>query len=218
MKSMTWRRRLVAAVLALVILVALSPLALSAVGKWLVVADPLEPVHVDPARAVVVFGGGVPFRAMEAAAIYRQGLAHEVWLTQGGIFIEDLTLQRLGIDRPPEHSYSRQVLERLGVPPEAIRVLDGHNLNTADEVRTVARASGSDRVILITSKYHTRRVKVLWRALSGARGKAMVRYSEDDPFDPARWWRNTADAMSVSRELFGLVNAWAGFPVKSERW
>ena len=74
------------------------------------------------------------------------------------------------------------------------------------------------RVILITSKYHTRRVKVVWRALAGNRLEAIVRFAADDPFEPRRWWRNTADALSVSREWFGLLNTWAGFPIKSERW
>jgi uncharacterized SAM-binding protein YcdF (DUF218 family) len=195
---------------------ALALLALTAAGKWLVVADPLQ--H---ARSVVVFGGHVPFRAMEAAAIYNQGWAHEVWLTQGGVFVEDLELARLGIERTPEHVYSRQVLERRGVPAAAIRLLPERDVNTADEVRAVARelkAAGGDRVILITSKYHARRVKVIWHSLVGDRPEAIVRYTPDDPFVPSRWWGSTADAMAVSREWFGLLNAWAGFPVKSERW
>jgi uncharacterized SAM-binding protein YcdF (DUF218 family) len=184
-------------------------------GTWLVVADPVE-----PARAVVVFGGQVPFRAMEAASVYNQNWAREVWVTQLGLHNEDIALAKLGIERMPEHYYSRQVLERLGVPSHAIRELPGRNVSTADEVRTVARelkAAGGGRVILITSKYHTRRVKTIWHTLVGARPEAIVRYTPDDPFDADRWWRNTADVMSVSREWFGLINVWAGFPVKSER-
>jgi uncharacterized SAM-binding protein YcdF (DUF218 family) len=107
------------------------------------------------------------------------------------------------------------------VPPDVIRELPGRNVNTADEVRTVARqlkAVGADRVILITSRFHTRRVKAIWRRLVGPRPEAIVRYTPDDPFDAERWWSNTEDAMAVSREWFGLLNVWAGFPVSSERW
>ena len=194
----------------------LAPLALTRAGTWLVVEDPLQ--H---ARAVVVFGGQVPFRAMEAASIYRQGWTNEVWLTQGGIYEEDLALARLGIDRPPEHAYSRQVLQRLGIPDQCIRVIGGRTQNTAEEVRVVARelqSRGGSQVILITSKYHARRVKTIWHSLVGDYPHAIVRYTPDDPFKPDQWWRNTEDAMSVSREWFGLLNAWSGFPVKSERW
>ncbi len=197
-------------------MLALAPLALKAAGTWLVVADPLQ-----SARSVVVFGGQVPFRAMEAAAVYKQGWTGEVWLTRGRIQEDDLALAKLGIDRTAEHEYSRQVLERLGVPSDAIRVLPERTVNTADEVRAVARelkATGGGRVILVTSKYHARRVKVIWHALVGSRPEAIVRYTPDDPFEPRRWWRSTTDAMAVSREWFGLLNAWTGFPVKSERW
>ncbi len=213
---MKCRRLLVAMLLGVGVLVA-APLALTTAGTWLVVEDRLQ-----PARSVVVLGGQVPFRAMEAAALYNQGWSREVWFTPGGVFAEDIALERLKIDRPPDHYYSQRVLERLGVPRDAIRVLPERNVNTADEVRSVARqlkATGGGRVILVTSKYHTRRVKVIWQTLAGDRhDEAIVRYAPDDPFQPRRWWRNTADAMSVSREWFGLLNVWAGFPVSSERW
>jgi uncharacterized SAM-binding protein YcdF (DUF218 family) len=210
------KRCTIIAIIGVLAALVLAPLALTRAGTWLVVEDPLE--H---ATAVVVFGGQVPFRAMEAAAIYREGWAREVWLTQGGLHPEDLALARLRIDRTPEHEYSRQVLERLGVPENAICLIDGRTQNTAEEVRVVVRelrAHGGGRVILVTSKFHARRVKVLWRRLVGDRPDAIVRYTPDDPFQPDAWWRNTEDAMSVSREWFGLINAWAGFPIKSERW
>jgi uncharacterized SAM-binding protein YcdF (DUF218 family) len=210
------RLRLIVAIVFVVAGLTTAPFGLTVAGTWLVVQDPLQ-----PARSVVVFGGQVPFRAMEAAGLYSQGWAKEVWLTQGEIFAEDIALGRMQIDRPPEHVYSQRVLERLGVPCDAIRVLPERNANTADEVRAVAReikATGGGRVILVTSKYHTRRVKIIWRALAGGGPQAIVRYTPDDPFEPRRWWRNTADALSVSREWFGLFNVWAGFPVSSERW
>src|SRR5438552_13272792 len=121
------RRRLLAAILLSAAVLACVPFALTAAGTWLVVEDRLQ-----PARSVVVFGGQLPFRAMEAAAVYGQGWAHEVWLTQGGVFAEDLALARMKIDKPAEHVYSRQVLERLGVPGTAIHILPERNMNTAD--------------------------------------------------------------------------------------
>jgi uncharacterized SAM-binding protein YcdF (DUF218 family) len=233
-------RRLLVPFVCVAVVLALAPFALRTMGAWLVVQDALQ-----PARSIVVLGGKVPFRAMEAAAIYRQGWAPEVWLTEGGVFEEDLTLAKLGIEHPPEYAYSRRVLEHFDVPHDVIRVLSGPNQNTADEVRTIARAvdlnrgsapdpgsvargdpsaplrslaaKGGNRVILITSKYHTRRVRVLSRALVGSSAEAIVRYAHDDPFDPRRWWHNTADAQMVLHEWFGLLNAWAGFPLKSGR-
>ena len=201
---------------AALVTIALAAFAFLQAGRLLVVEDPLK-----PATAVVVFGGGVPFRAMEASRVYKQGWAREVWLTKGGVFSADAALANLEIERTPEYVYSRMVLERLGVPSGAIRELPERTPNTAEEVRTVARGLdrfGGDRVILVTSSYHTRRVKSLWRKLVGDHPEAIVRYTPDDGFEAGRWWRDSADAMAVAREWFGLLNAWLGFPVKSEHW
>jgi len=198
------------------VLVALMLFGAVQFGNWLVKPDSLA-----RATSIVVLGGQVPFRAMEAARVYHQHWAPEVWLTQGGWYEEDEAMVRLGIDRVQEYEYSRQVLERLGVPANSIRVLAGHTQNTAAEVRTVAEAlklQNGYRVILVTSKMHSRRVKTIWRKLVGDHPEVIVRYTPDDPARPDRWWKNTGDAMAVSREFFGLLNAWAGFPIKSERW
>jgi len=213
---LTSRRRSVGAVALLTAVIAVALYVWSHAGTWLVVADPLQ--H---ARAAVVFGGKTPFRAMEAAKLYKGGWTSEVWLTEGGLSADDVALAQLGVERTQEYVYNRLVLERLGVPPGAIRVLMGRNNNTAEEVRTIARAlseSGGERVILITSNYHTRRVRALWRAVVGNRPEAVVRFAPDEGFDADHWWRDTADAWSVSREWFGLLNAWSGFPLKSEHW
>jgi uncharacterized SAM-binding protein YcdF (DUF218 family) len=214
--QVTLTRRSVAAVVSLTAAVALALVAVSHAGTSLVVEDPLQ--H---APAAVVFGGRTPSRAIEAASLYKAGWAREVWLTEGALTADEVALGELGIERTPEYVYNRQVLERLGVPGAALRVIEGRNNNTADEVRTIARAvkqSGGERVILITSNYHTRRVRTLWHNIVGNRPEAIVRYARDEQFDAAHWWRDTADAWSVSREWFGLLNAWTGFPVKSEHW
>jgi hypothetical protein len=56
-------------------------------GRWLVVQDPLE-----RSGAIVVLSGGMPYRAMEAAKIYMEGMAPQVWLTrsQGPVELEEL--------------------------------------------------------------------------------------------------------------------------------
>jgi uncharacterized SAM-binding protein YcdF (DUF218 family) len=184
-----------------------------ALGAWLVTAD-----HLETAGAIVVLGGEVPFRAMEAARIYHQGLAPTVWLTQGAPHDDDLALARLGLNTTPQYVHSEEVLKRLGVPSAAIQILPQPVRNTAEEVRCIAQAAAVcniRKVILVTSKYHTRRVKILWRALTPSKIEAIVRY-DNDPFDPLHWWRKTGDAMAVSREIFGIANAWVGFPIKSE--
>lgn len=197
------------------IVVVLALWGASGIGQWLMVADPLE-----PAKAVVVLSGRVPFRAMEAASIYGEGLAPEVWLTREVVRAEEQALGRLGVAVVREEVYNREALERLGVKPEAIRLLGDRIRNTVDEVRLVASElgrNGGDRVIIVTSKAHSRRVRATWAAIVGASPKAIVRYAREEPYGAAGWWRNTRDALDVSREVFGLMNVWAGFPVQPDR-
>src|SRR5438094_1162953 len=88
----------------------------------------------------------------------------------------------------------------------------------ADEVRTVPRELTryrGDRVILVASSYHTRRVKILWHAFVGKYPEAVVRYTPDDPVQPRRWWSNSADVAAVSHEWLGFLQFWMVLPVKS---
>ena len=183
------------------------------IGRWLVVEDPLE-----KASAIAVLSGRMPSRALEAARIYRQGYASEIWLTR--TIEPGASLQALFVPFTGEEAYDRMVLMRKGVPESAIRVLDPPIANTADEMLAIGQALSKENqhtVIIVTSKVHTRRVKALWRHFSSADGQAIVRGVSDDGFDPAHWWANTADALDVVREALGLLNAWAGLPVPPAR-
>jgi len=108
-------------------------------------------------------------------------------------------------------------MELLGVPAGKITSLEGKAQNTVEEVRLIAgllKDRKEGRVILVTSKYHSRRLKATWSALIGDSPRAIVRYAKEDPFDPESWWRYTDDALAVVREVFGILNVWAGFPMK----
>jgi uncharacterized SAM-binding protein YcdF (DUF218 family) len=198
--------------LALAVLGETGVLAFRRVGHWLVVADPLA--H---ARAIVVLTGDHPFRALEGAALHRGGWAPEVWLQRSSAPARDAALRRLGFEATGEEARNRALLERLGVPAASIRVLAGEVRNTREEVEAVWRElarTGGTSVLLVTSKPHSRRLRATWRAVAGDSPRATVRYARDDPFEPGAWWRSTGDALAVSREVLGLLNLWAGFPVR----
>ena len=180
------------------------------VGQWLVVEDPLQ--H---AEAVVVLSGGLPVRALEAARIYHLGYAPKVWLTRPAEPAD--SMKSLGIPYEGEAEYNCRVLEHEGVPPAAILVLPTPIANTADEIRAIRSQLGSgggETVIIVTTKAHTRRVRALWNKLAANQNHAVVRAASADPFDAAHWWRTTRDALDVVREILGLLNVWAGLPLR----
>lgn len=204
------RRRWLRAAIVLALIFLVLATVLLGVGRWLVVEDPLE-----KASAIVVLSGRMPVRAQEAGALYRAGWAPQVWVTKpAGPGPE---LEAMGIPFVGEEFYSERVLMHLGVPVEAIHVLEPAAENTVAEMDSVEKAlerEHATRVMIITTKAHTRRVRTLWRMRAKPGMHAIVRAARDDPFDPARWWRTSSDALDVVREVLGLANAWAGLPLK----
>jgi len=196
---------------AIAVIVALGVVVFLRIGNWLVVEDPLEQSDV-----IVVLNGQIPVRAEEAANIFQQKFAPEVWITRPA---DDPTeeLRQLGIAYVGEPFYDEKILMQLGVPPESVRVMDQPSSNTVDEVNKIgalARSEGFSRVLVVTSKAHTRRVRLIWRKLLGRDPVLIVRYASADPYDGSHWWRHTQDSLDVLRETTGILNAWAGFPLQ----
>ncbi len=180
------------------------------IGRWLIIADPL-----DHAGAIVVLSGGMPARALEAAKIYQQGMAPQVWITRP--LNPGEALAKMNIAFTGEENYSRAILIHEGVPESAIKILAPVIVSTEEEVRAVlaeAQSARASRVILVTSPPHTRRVRTLWRKLAPAGLHAIVRPASTSEYDPDHWWRTTRDALAVERETLGLLNAWAGLPFR----
>ena len=181
------------------------------IGHWLVVEDPLE-----KADAIVVLSGRLPERATEAARLYKAGYAPQVWLTRPS---QPPELQEMHIAYLGEEFYNTQVLMHEGVPLIAVHVLEPTVWNTADEIEAVSaelQRVGAHKVIIVTSKSHTRRVRTLWRDLAPT-GRALTRAPASDDFQSQAWWHNTRDALQVLRESLGLLNAWSGLPIKPAR-
>ena len=180
------------------------------VGEWLVREDPLQ-----PATAIAVLSGNIPIRALEAARLYHQGYAKEIWLTHPGAHADALKV--LGIAYPSEDDFNIRVLRRQGVPAKAIRVLDAPIVNTTEELDVISatlKNKGGERVIVVTNKAHTRRVHILWNEYFASRGQLIVHAVSDDGFSAAHWWRNSGDLTQVTHEVLGIMNAWAGLPVQ----
>jgi len=157
----------------------------------------------------------MPWRAEEAARIFRSGEAHEVWLTRPDSAAH--ALDAMGIEYLGEDYYNREVLVHDGVPESDVRVLPGIVADTEQEIQEISsemRHEGKKSVIIVTSPEHTRRVKTLWRKLVGDDPRAIVRGARQDPFNADHWWRDTRDMFAVVRELLGLLNARLGLPIR----
>jgi uncharacterized SAM-binding protein YcdF (DUF218 family) len=187
------------------------------IGRFLVVQD--SPAHAD---VIVVLSGRMPERALEAARLYQAGYADKVWISAPPSPEEEL--KAMNIFYVGEDFYNEKVLLSQHVPVDAIQIMERPNENTEEEVRQISELVRNDKlhtVIVVTSKAHTRRVRTIWHKLVGSDSRVdpriIVRYATDDPFDGAHWWRHTQDGLDVVRESLGLLNAWAGFPLRPSK-
>ena len=97
-----------------------------------------------PADAVVVLAGGTPTREGTAAGLYRRGLARLVVLSNDFMPDRVRELIALGTRHFDYQGEARLVLDKLGVPPDAIVALSVQGNTTEAELRVVAE-SAQDR-------------------------------------------------------------------------
>lgn len=184
---------------------------LSRIGHWLIVSDPLQ-----KSDAIVVLGGNLPFRSVEAARLYREGWAPNVWITAPETAAELEAIKVMGLSTAPEDQLSLLVLEKSGVPGSAIRVLSPHVRDTVDEIRLIRNALSEmalRRVIIVTSPTHTRRVRAIWRILARVGQQGIIHPITRDAFEPERWWATEYGRSRVIHEIGGLGYAWLILPV-----
>ena len=196
------------------VLVWLAPSGLRAAGRFLVIADPLE-----PSGAIVIMAGEVPFRQIEAAKLFHRRLAPWIVLTREAESAWQRKLRQFGVAIPERREIVRQVLVRLDVPPDAIRYIADPAVNTADEMKAVRRFAareGLRRIIIVSSPDHLRRIRVIWTR--GVEPGVEVRLHpapEEDGFDPDTWWTTRRGAENLAHEYAGIVNFLLGSPIRS---
>jgi uncharacterized SAM-binding protein YcdF (DUF218 family) len=182
------------------------------IGSFLIVEDSLQPV----AAIVVLAGEGKPpFRAIEAARLYRAGWAPLVVIVRGAHGKEFEPEQDRAIESRERSDPSRETLMREGVPVSAIFLVKHDARNTLQELQAVFRAlpSNESPVILVTSQSHTRRTRLTWQYVTQGQSRAIMRTVATDSFNANRWWQRREWAWSVAHEYLGLINAYVGFPV-----
>lgn len=168
-------------------------------GRYLQHEDPLQ--HAD---ALFVLAGSRLERTLEAVDLYQAGYAPVMLLSPGREEPAEVAARARGLRFPREAEPLRQALPGIGIPRDAVLIGDGSVDNTADEaamLTRIAHARGWHRVIVVTSKYHTRRTGfAMRRALEGSGVEIVVHASRYDPADPARWWRHRRDVRFLMEE------------------
>lgn len=183
---------------------------LASAGRFLIADDP--PARAD---AIVVLSGSFPDRIMEAVTLYKDGFAPKIVLCREP---ENPALDKLKeiVHVPRGSELNREVAERLGVPSSAIEVVDRSAPSTFSEAKQLlrhAREHGYDSILLVTSKYHTKRAAWIYRYLAGDSVRIISRPAREDTYDPDAWWHNRSATRRVLVEfqkllVFLFVDRW----------
>jgi uncharacterized SAM-binding protein YcdF (DUF218 family) len=194
----------VAALLFLILIV----FGLSKLGTFLVAEDPLQ-----PADAIIVLGGTMYERQMEAVDLFKAGMAPRIYLFREVVDWGERELIDRGIPYLRAVDVQIDAMVRLGVPRGAIAILDqaGSTAQEADFVHELVTAQRFSRVVIVTSKQHTRRARlVMRRRMADTPATVIVRASRHDRTDADRWWGDRATIRFTLVESQRLLGYWLG--------
>jgi uncharacterized SAM-binding protein YcdF (DUF218 family) len=138
-------------------------------------------------------------RATRAAEVYRQGLAPIV--VASGRRLRPYA----GIAELMEHD----LIER-GVPKDKIVRVAHEADNTKEEAQALAQFAVPRKwrsVIVVTSNYHTRRARYIFRHVFPRGVAVRVTGARDGDFDPEHWWLKRKYIKELTREVAGMVVA-----------
>jgi uncharacterized SAM-binding protein YcdF (DUF218 family) len=165
--------------------------------------------YLQRADAIFVLAGTRMERPLEAADLYLKGWAPRIIFTEDTPDGGAVALENRGLHLPTNAEVARDVLVRLGVPRDAVEVLPAIHDSTAHEADTFRRtvaARNWRRIIVVTSKFHTRRAGLaIRRELDGTGIDVLIRASSYDRADPKHWWRTRPDRRSAAIESQKLL-------------
>lgn len=164
-------------------------------GEWLSSGD--QPQKAD---AILVLGGSYT-RPFQAADLYRQGFASNVYVSVPAREDQHRLLDDAGIAFPREELVVREILLKNGVRADDIAYFGKDSISTAAEARA-ARAvfgKGAPRLLVVTSPYHLRRAKITFSDALPAADIRVIATSYD-PL-PLAWWKDQNAARNVLLEL-----------------
>ena len=205
-KKLTPRRR--------VLLVAsLSVVVLWPIFAWLAAQLLIVKAELPSADAIVVLSGSSTYRERTAwaAKLYREGRAPIVILTNDSLIGG---WDRVEERNPYFYELAAKELQQGGVPAEKIQVVSDIALGTYEEslgLRDYATAHKLNRLLIVTSAYHSRRA--LW-SMRRASERSGIEVGLDSPPPgwqtpaPSIWWMRRKGWRVVAGEYVKMIYYW----------
>jgi uncharacterized SAM-binding protein YcdF (DUF218 family) len=161
--------------------------------SW-IIEDPL-----DKSDALIVLGDDNFYadRATRGAQLFREGKAPLI------VACGRRLRPNAGIAELMEHD----LVER-GVPREKIVRFTHDGDSTLEEAQALTRLVKERKwrsVMVVTSNYHTRRARYIYRRVFPQGVEVRVASARDGDFDPEHWWEKRKSIKELTREFAGMV-------------
>jgi uncharacterized SAM-binding protein YcdF (DUF218 family) len=175
---------------------------LRGIGNFLIVED-----GIAPCDALYVLSGNPTDRGREGAALLNAGVAPVAVCTGGD---HSAILKTFGIDTLHCH-ITRKVMLEHGADSARIRVLP-EGTSTMEEyeaIRDDAKAHGYGHVMIVTSRFHTRRTSQVFRGRLRREGiEASIHGADDMGMDEEHWWKHEEALLFVNQEYIKMFYYW----------
>jgi len=194
------RTLLILAALGLLMFLLRAPL-LRGIGQWLIKEDNLQQVD-----ATFVLSGAAEERCTLAADLYQRGFTPLLIPTGEGI---NPTLEAMNMPMM-DAEVGRQALLRMGVDSSAIRVLKRgtSTFEESEEILGYSLREEFRRIMIISSKFHTRRIQGVFKDKYHDEGIEVVVRGADplpDTYEIDQWWKSESGLIFVNNEYMKLL-------------
>jgi len=179
----------------MILYLARHPIFRFAAEAW-IIEDPLEK---SDALIVLSDDNFYADRATRAAELFREGKAPVVVASGRRL------RPNAGIAELMEHD----LIER-GVPKDKIIRFAQDGDSTKEEAEALVKLAKSKKwrkVIVVTSNYHTRRARYIFRKVFPQDIETRVASARDGDFDPQLWWEKRKSIKELMREFAGMLVA-----------
>ena len=161
------------------------------IGNYLI-SDDLQENRADLG---VLLGGEFPNRALEAANLWHEKRIKRIFVTANRESDGYYLLKENDVPIYSKQERNARLLERMGVPKDALIILSGSSNSTESEATQVKRwfaknpPRGASSIVIVTSPTHTKRSKRIFRRHLPSDVHIFAKPTRFDTFSEKKWWR-----------------------------
>jgi uncharacterized SAM-binding protein YcdF (DUF218 family) len=195
---------IISALIVFILLLFTYPYLLKKLGYFLIFEQ-----NPQKADVIVVLNGRDTERSLAAVDLYNKGYSNLIVMSRGAKQPGSEEFWKRVGDNFNEKIFFQKTIEGMGIPEKSFQFIGNGVSSTYDEAlatREFLKKNGYKSILLVTSKWHSKRAYLTFRsALKNDGIEIVIQPSRYDAFRPDGWWKNENDAELVFYEYIRLI-------------